>query len=160
MKHILMLNWSFAVFACLKIHRPTIMHFLYWLLVRNISLWVYCFNLCLFASCLSINKCFMTPSANHEIEGLITTIFIYINMLLNIKQKVYLLKGAVSWKIHCLVLISVKHHIKIDGQSDFSFSITCLVLQIFTVLRHVNDVIHSRILNTSYTVQSEKYYSN
>ena len=39
-----------------------------------------------------------------------------------------------------LVLISVKHGIKIGRQSIFSFLITCLVLQIFTVLKYANSL--------------------
>ena len=72
-------------------------------------------------------------------------------------------KGVVLWKIVCLVLISVEYHIKINQQGVFRFSITCLVIQIFTVLKYTNiacDVIYSRILNTNYILESEKYLSN
>ena len=54
-----------------------------------------------------------------------------------------------------VVLNSVEHfehHIKINQQDIFSFSMTCIVLQLFNVLKYANrsDVISSR----------EKYYSN
>ena len=48
------------------------------------------------------------------------------------------LKRVLSWKIVCLVLISVEHHIIIHRQGVFSSSITCIVLQIFTVLKYAN----------------------
>ena len=50
-----------------------------------------------------------------------------------------------------IVLIVIEHHIKVDEQSVFSFSITCPVLQIFTVLDHACDVIF-------YSIQYAKQY--
>ena len=50
-------------------------------------------------------------------------------------------------KIVYLVLSSIKRNIKVNEQGVFSFSITCLVLQIFTVLKHANiscDVTHNK----------------
>ena len=47
-------------------------------------------------------------------------------------------KRKVSGEILCLVLISVERHIKINR--DKMFLITCLVLQIFNVLRYANSL--------------------
>ena len=58
-------------------------------------------------------------------------------------------KGAVSLEIVCLVLILDEHHIIIHRQGVFSFLVTCLVLQIFSVLKMqiTCDVINSHILS-------------
>ena len=64
--------------------------------------------------------------------------------------------GAVSWKVPCLVLISVEHRIKINRQSVFSFSITCLVLQIFTVLKYGNSLWCHLLTHTKYKLYFAK----
>ena len=51
-----------------------------------------------------------------------------------------ILKGQCHEKSFFFVLISVEHHIEINRQSVFSFLITCLVLLIFTVLKHANSL--------------------
>ena len=35
-------------------------------------------------------------------------------------------------------MVSIKHNIKVNEQDVFGFSKTCLLLQIFTVLKHAN----------------------
>ena len=67
-----------------------------------------------------------------------------------------IVKGAVSGKILCLVLVSVDHRIKTDRQSVFSFSITCLVLQIFTVLIHANSLCCHLLMHTKYKLNFTK----
>ena len=65
-------------------------------------------------------------------------------------------KGAVSWKILRLVLISVEHRIKTDRQSVFSFSITCFFLQIFTVLKYANSLWCHLLTHTKYKLYFTK----
>ena len=54
-------------------------------------------------------------------------------------------------KIVCLLLISIKDRLKINHQDGFSFSISCLVLEILVfcniLLKLICDVIYSRIRN-------------
>ena len=74
-------------------------------------------------------------------------------------------RHAVSAKIICLVLISVEHHIKISLQVVFSFQFCLEVVSfsrysLFYDMQITLDVTFSRILNTSYILQSEKYYSS
>ena len=54
------------------------------------------------------------------------------------------------------ISISVEHHIKIDRQSVFSFSITCLVLQIFTVLKYANSLRCHLLTHTKYKLYFAK----
>ena len=51
-----------------------------------------------------------------------------------------ILKKHHDEKIVYFALNSIKHNIKVDQQRVFSFSITCVVPQILSVLKHANSL--------------------
>ena len=67
-----------------------------------------------------------------------------------------MIKGAVSWKIFCLVLISVEYHIRMDRHSVFNFLITFLVLQIFSVFKYANSLWCHLLTHTKYKLYFTK----
>ena len=70
-----------------------------------------------------------------------------------------LLKCHCNGKIVDLVLIATEQNFRTRLNGSFSFSISCLVSEIFRFLKHANNVIYSRIISYIYKTMNISGFS-